>query len=111
GQPLALLDGEVDVGERVRLHLVGKKYFFDGVHLQQRSVLHFYRSLTRSFLSQALMSERTTASPSRRPARTSMVDTELLPSFTFARTASSLPGSSLNSSTVESGCAPAGRPT
>ena len=36
GEPLALLHLEVDVGERMRLHLVGEEHLLDALHLEQR---------------------------------------------------------------------------
>ena len=55
--------------------------------LMRCPLLHFKR--TRSCASHALMSERITLSPGLRPSRISTVFTELLPSLTLTRTASS----------------------
>src|SRR5207248_2434732 len=78
----------------------------DVLHFDQRIA---HRSLTRSVESHWDMSERITASPSARPSTTSTVLTELRPSRTFARCASSPPLISLNSSVWPPGCGPAGR--
>src|SRR5438067_8004696 len=107
-EPLVLAHRKVDVGEGVRLHFVGEEDLLDVLHLDQRFA---HRSLTRSVVSHWDMSERITASPSARPSTTSTVLTELRPSRTFTRCASSPPLISLNSSVWPPGCAPAGRPT
>src|SRR5436309_3133901 len=107
-EPLVLPHRKMDVRESVRLHLVGEEDLLDVLHFDQRIA---HRSLTRSVESHWDMSERITASPSARPSTTSTVLTELRPSRTFTRCASSPPLISLNSSVWPPGCAPAGRPT
>src|SRR5207249_1136060 len=104
---LALLDLEMDIRERVGLHLVGVEDLLDALKLNQRRTVAGHRLslrgqgsgsaqpltpspyfiLTRSTLSQRDMSDRITSSPALSPCTTSIELTELRPTCTGTRTA------------------------
>src|SRR5262249_30509303 len=118
---LAVLDLEVHPGERVRLHLVGEEDLRHAVQLDDRMsvgahafpprFLASYFRRTLSYASHALMSERITLSPGFSPSTISTVLTELLPSLTFTRVASSPSSLTRKRPTWLFSCPNAGRPT
>src|SRR5471030_3101647 len=126
---LALVDLEVDPGERVRLDFVGEEHLRHTIQLDQRlSVLSHalcllriggpegaalrsgYFSLMRSYASYADMSDRITWSLTLRLESTSMVLTELRPSFTWMRSAFTPSAPILKSPTTLWSWPNAGRP-
>src|SRR4029079_998955 len=127
---LAAPDHHVDARQRVSLDFVGQKYFRDSLQLDQwfhvssgpAEAGHYgnpkplvpdpgpYFSRTRSNASHPDMSDKITLSPAWRPATTSTVLTELLPSVTCTRLASAPVASTLKMPTVLCSCPNAGRP-
>src|SRR6266540_4997196 len=116
---LPVLDLKMHAGESVRLDFIGEEHLRHAIQPDERAAVCAHGrssscghlSLTRSNASHADMSERTTRSPGFKPSRISTALTELLPSRTFTRSASSLPGWRRKSVIVPCSDPKAGRPT
>src|SRR6185369_7696697 len=109
----AFVDVEMHARQRVCLYVLGIKNLFDSYHSDQgfhSSAPQNYSRRIRSLLSQRVISERITWSPSFNPPSISIALTELRPSFTCARVA--VPSAcTTNIPIVLFSCPNAGRPT